>query len=201
MAVRIRSKFHQDGRPRTARDLASVVAMLGWKLSIESVKRMRKADYDIDTGRPYYAFIAEFMVFFAVAADRIAYRDLEAEERSEFTTALVVRMAEVLEDNGPTMLGAVAPGDCKRGFLDRFNRRSADYAEFDYGDDGPDFGFKRYFAACLREVLPEKDQLWVIDQAMEIEAPEALKALTKTLDGLFFPEGHEVPEQHVTVVG
>lgn len=200
MAVRIRSKFHQGGRQRSPAELASAVAVLGWKLAIDSIKRMRKADYDIDIGRPYVEFVSEFMVFFAVAADRIAYRDLEANERGEFTTALVVRMADRIEENFAGPLGA-EPGNCKRGFLDRFNKRSTEYAEFDYGTDGPDFGFKRYFAACLREVLPEKDQLWVVDQAMEIEAPEALKALTKTLDGLFFPAGHEAPEQHVTVVG
>jgi hypothetical protein len=83
------------------------------------------------------------------------------------------------------LLGAAAPGECQRDFLDRFNRRGADYAGFEYRDDGPDFGFRRYFASCLRDVLPEKDQLWVIDQAMDIEAPAAIKALEKTLAGLF----------------
>jgi hypothetical protein len=200
MAVRIRSKFHQGGRQRAPAELASAVAVLGWKLAIESIKRMRRAEYDIDVGRPYFEFVSEFMVFFAVAADRIAFRELVAEERSEFTTALVVRMAERVEENFAGPLGE-EPGTCQRGFLDRFNRRSADYAEFGYDENGPDFGFKRYFAACLREVLPEKDQLWVVDQAMEIEAPDALKALEKTLDGLFKPAGHTPPKQAVTVIG
>ena len=125
------------------------------------------------------------MVFIAVAADRIAHRELDAERRVEFTTALAKRLAEIVEDNRDMLLGAAQPGECQRDFLDRFNRRGADYAEFGYGADGPDFGFRRYFAACLREVLPEKDQLWVIDQAMDIEAPEAIKALERTAAGLF----------------
>ncbi len=37
-------------------------------------------------------------------------------------------------------------------------------------------------------MLPEKDKLWVVDQAMDIEVPESLKALEKTLAGLFNPE-------------
>lgn len=184
MAIRIRSRFHQ-GRERTPDELASVVAMLAWKLAVESIRNMRKAQYDIDIGRPYFEFVSEFVVFLATAADRIAFRELAPEQRVAFTMALVKRLAGVIEDNRDMLLGAAAPGECQRDFLDRFNRRGADYAGFEYRDDGPDFGFRRYFASCLRDVLPEKDQLWVIDQAMDIEAPAAIKALEKTLAGLF----------------
>ena len=33
--------------------------------------------------------------------------------------------------------------------------------------------------------MPEKDKNWVYDQVMEIEAPEGVKAIQKTLAGLF----------------
>lgn len=162
-----------------------MIATLAWKLAIESIKRMRTADYDIDIGRPYFDFVCEFMIFMAMAADRIAYAKLDGDKRAEFTAALGKRMAEIVEDNNGMLLGTAQPGECLRHFIDLFNRRGADYAEFDYGADGPDFGFKRYFAACLREGLPEKDRLWVVDQVMDIEVPDALKALDKTLAGLF----------------
>ncbi|MBU1236244.1 MAG: hypothetical protein KJ634_07140 [Gammaproteobacteria bacterium] len=194
MAVRIRSRFHTEGQ-RSAATLASVVAVLAWKLAIESLNRMRKADYDIDIGRPYFDFVCDFMIFMAMAADRIAYMKLDGERRAEFTAALGKRMAEIVEDNNEMLLGVAQPGECQRHFVDLFNRRSADYAEFDYGPTGPDFGFKRYFAACLREGLPEKDRLWVVDQVMEIEVPDALKALDKTLAGLF--GGGEKPSGRV----
>lgn len=185
MAVRIRNRFFRAGRQRSPAELASAVATLAWKLAIESIHNMRRAQYDIDIGRPYFEFVSEFMVFLATAADRIAYRELAAEPRVEFTTALAKRLAEIVEDNNGMLLGSAQPGECQRDFLARFNRRGADYAEFGYDANGPDFGFRRYFAACLRDVLPAKDQLWVIDQAMDIEAPEAIKALEKTLAGFF----------------
>lgn len=168
-------------------ELASVVAVLAWKLAVDAINRMREADYDIDIGRPYFDFICEFSVFLAHSADRIAYRELDAEQRVEFTTALAKRLSSLVEENFGVFLEDMAPGAPTRHVLDLFNRRGADYAEFDYTAQGPDFGFKRYFAACLREGLPEKDRLWVVDQAMDIEAPEALKALEKTLAGLFHP--------------
>lgn len=172
-------------------ELAGVVAVLAWKLAVDAINRMREADYDIDIGRPYFDFICEFTVFLAHSADRIAYRELDAEQRTEFTTALATRLAGLVEENFDTLLDNIVPGKLSRHVLDLFNRRGADYAEFDYTEQGPDFGFKRYFAACLRDGLPEKDKLWVVDQVMDIEVPEALKALKKTLAGLFHPEAGE----------
>ncbi len=187
MAIRIKTKFHSSGQ-RSAATLASVVAVLAWKLAIESIKRMRKADYDIDIGRPYFDFVCEFLVFLAVCADRVAYRELDAADRIEFTTALAQNIARFVEENNIMLLGAAVPGESQRHFIDLFNRRAAEYAEFGLDENGPDFGFRRFFAACLRDVLPEKDKLWVVDQAMDIEAPEALKTLDKTLTGLFHPD-------------
>lgn len=187
MAVRIRTGFHTGGKPRSMAELASVVAALGWKLAIDSIRRMRAADYDIDVGRAYFDYVVEFMCFLALAADRIAYRELDPDQRLEFTTALVQRMAGHVEENRGMLLVDVEPGTCLRHFLDLFNRRGGEYADHDYSEQGPDFGFRRCFAACLRDVLPEKDKLWAVDQVMEIEAPEAVKALEKTLAGLFHP--------------
>ncbi|GAB1393823.1 hypothetical protein MASR1M60_19870 [Rhodocyclaceae bacterium] len=187
MTIRLKTKFHTQGQ-RSAATLASVVAVLAWKLAIESIKRMRKADYDIDAGRPYFDFVCEFLTFLAVCADRVAYRELDEEDRIEFTSTLARNIGRFVEENNIMLLGEAVPGESQRHFVDLFNRRAADYAEFDYDEKGPDFGFKRYFAACLRDVLPEKDKLWVVDQAMDIEAPEALKMLEKTLAGLFHPE-------------
>lgn len=48
MAVRIRSRFHAGGRERTMAERASVVAMLSWKLSLDSIRRMREARFDIE---------------------------------------------------------------------------------------------------------------------------------------------------------
>ncbi|MBI4997882.1 MAG: hypothetical protein HZC22_13520 [Rhodocyclales bacterium] len=194
MAVRAFSSFHTEGQ-RSAATQASVVAILAWKLAVDAIKRMRRADYDIDVGRPYFDFICEFLIFMAMAADRVAYLHLEPEKRADFTTALAKRLAEIVEENNYVLMGSVEPGACQRHFLDLFNRRSGEYAEFDYGPDGPDFGFKRLFAACLREGLPEKDRLWAVDQVMEIEVPEALKALDKSLAGLFGLGGGRKPRR------
>jgi len=184
-AIRIRSQFHSRGKQRSAATLASVIAMLAWKLAIDSIKRMRAAKFDIDLGRSYFDFVCEYLAFVAHLADRIAYRDLDTAQRTKFTRALALRLAEVVEDNADMLISDSPPGSCRQHFLELFNQAGDDYAGFDYCDDGPAFGFRRCFASRIREGVPEKDKIWVYDQVMEIEVPEGVKALEKTLAGLF----------------
>lgn len=192
MAIRIRSRFHANARPRSEVELASVVAMLAWKLAMDSIQRMRRAKFDIDLGSSYFDFVCEYLAFLAQLADRIAYRMLEPVQRAAFTRALAARLAEVIEDNADMLLRPSPAGACRRHFLDLFNASGDDYADFHYDAEGPDFGFRRCFADRLRAAVPEKDRLWICDQVMEIEVPEALSALEKTLAGLFAPAA-EVP--------
>lgn len=187
MALRIRNSFH-SGRPRSMAEHASVIAMLAWKLGQESIARMREADYDIEVGRGWFDFVCEYLAFLAMSADRIAHADLDPDDRMAFTTALVKRLGDMVEESRHALLPDLLPGEARSGFLELFNRRSDEYADFGFDASGPDFGFRRCFAACVRETLPEKDRLWAIDQVMEIESPEAIKTLQKTLGGLFHPE-------------
>lgn len=159
--------------------------MLSWKLAVESIRRMREAQFDIDLGRPYFDYVVETMAFHAHLADRVACGKLAPEQRGAFTTALAQRMAEVIEDNAEMLFEASEPGTCRRHFLEVFNAAGADYAAYGYDEKGPDFGFRRAFAARVREGMPEKDRHWVYDQVMEIEVPEGVKAIEKTLSGLF----------------
>ena len=94
-------------------------------------------------------------------------------------------MADAVEDNAAMLLASTEPGACRRHFLEAFNAAGADYADYSCDEKGPDFGFRRAYAARVREGMPEKDKNWVYDQVMEIEAPEGVKAIRKTLDGLF----------------
>lgn len=189
MAIRIRSRFH-EGRERTMAELASVIAMLGWKLSQAAIKRMRDAQFDIDIGHQYFDFVCEYLAFMLHAADRIAHRNLAADKRLAFTTALALRLAEVVEDNRDMLIAEAEPESCRRHFIALANRRGADYADFGYDEkEGPDFGFRRFFGSQVLEILVAKDHAWVVDQVMEIEVPDAVQALERTLGGLFAPPG------------
>jgi hypothetical protein len=202
VAISIRSSFHEGGRERSMAELASVIAMLAWKLSQDAIKRMRQAQFDIDIGSQYFDFVCEYLAFMLHAADRVAYGKLDAAKRVEFTTALALRLAEVIEDNRDMLIADTIPGVCRRHFIDLANKCGADYAAFVYDEkDGPDFGFRRCFGSRLLEIVPEKDRAWVVDQVMEIEVPEAVLALKRTLAGLFAPPGVERRPRREGMVG
>ena len=183
--MRIKSRWFKDDQPKTAKQSASVMAAITWRLAQNAVKQMRVAQFDIDPGPQYFAFLSEFLVFLIQVADRIAYAQLPGAYRAEFTTALVNRVAEILEENQETLLGAPAERGYKSAFIELFNEESADYATMGYGEAGPDFAFLRYLGNRVMDIMVKKDQSWVIDQIMEIEAPQAVTDIQRGMQGLF----------------
>jgi hypothetical protein len=184
MALRVRTRWHDKGRARSPGERAGVVASLVWRSALATIKHMREAQFDIDIGRPYFDVAVELMAFQVHVADRIAYAGLSPEEREAFMTGLVLRLADIVEDNGETLVGAAAPGECRRHFIDRVNERGGEYATFDCGADGPDFGFRRYLGNRVLELMPRKDRSWVVDQIMDIEAPEMVTTLRRAMAGM-----------------
>ena len=182
--MRIKSHWHKGDKPRSMPQVASVMAFIIWRLAQNALKRMRTEQYDIDPGQQYFAFLSELLVFLIQIADRIAYQQLDAAQRSEFTTALAIRIAEILDDNQSDLMGRLQAGSYKGRFIALLNELSADYAEFEYTTAGPDFAFLRYLGSRVMETMVQKDRHWVIDQIMAIEAPEAVADVQKGMRSL-----------------
>lgn len=182
--MRTKSKWFAKGKARGPEQLATVVAMTVWRLGVNTVKSMRKADYDIVTGPQYFEFLREYLVFLAHLSDRFAYGRLDEEGRRAFVTTVVTRVAEMLAENQMELVGADYAA-ARQAFVELFNRRGEDYAHFEFDDNGPEYGFARYCGNQLMDVLPEKDRVWVVDQVISIEAPEAVKTLKSVFGNLF----------------
>jgi hypothetical protein len=189
--MRVKSKWFRKGRAKTPQEIADAMALIAWRIGLNAIRDMRKADFDVAAGAQYFDFLSEFLIFLVQVADRIAYCRLGDAERTSFTTALAVRLAGILAENRSELLGGTAD-EHKRGFIANLNRRAGEYAEFKYGSDGPEFAFIRYLGYCMLDVVDEKDKNWVIDQMMAIEAPEAAATVEKAMCGLL----ESVPAQH-----
>lgn len=188
--MRIKSRWHKSDKPKSMQQTASVMAFIVWRVAQNALKRMRTEQYDIDAGPQYFAFLSELLVFLIQIADRIAYQRLDAARRNEFTTALAIRVAEILDDNRSDLLGSLQAGSHKERFIALLNELASDYAEFGYTDTGPDFAFLRYLGNRVMEIMAQKDRPWVIDQIMAIEAPEAVANVQKGMRNLL-----DVPQQ------
>lgn len=181
--MRVKSKWFKSGRAKTPQEIADAMAFIIWRAGMYALKNTRKADFDVAAGPQYFAFLNEFLIFLVQVADRIAYNRLGAEEREAFTTALAVRLAGIVADNQAELLGGEAD-EYKSNFIEQFNRRAGEYAEFHYDSSGTNFTFVRYLGYCMLDVAVEKDKNWVLDQMASIEAPDAVETMEKSMRGL-----------------
>jgi hypothetical protein len=189
--LRLKTHWHQPGTPKSAGQTASAIAFMVWRISRQVIDRLRAAGFDVEPGPMYFGVMRETLVFLALVADRMAWTQLGPEARAEFTTAQVRRLAELLDENETDLLGpAPADGPSWRDrFIDQFNTLSEHYAEFGFSaEEGPDFGFRRYYGTRLEPLLPEKDRRWVLDQVMVVESPDAVALVQKGMQGVFSKE-------------
>ena len=182
--MRVKAHWFRSEDSRPPEELAGAVAFIAFRVAQNMLKSMRKAQFDIDAGPMYFEFLAESLAFAIQVACRLAYARLPEEQRLPFATELAHRAAEHLAGNQSELLGSQSAGEVKAAFIARLNRRFAEYADFGYGAEGPDFQFHRYFASLLAELMPEKDRRWTHDQVIAIEGPEAAATLAKSVAAL-----------------
>ena len=107
------------------------------RIADNALKNTRKAKFEIEVGPQYFDFLAEFLLFLIMSADRIAYLKLSAEDRLVFTGNLANRVAETYAENRSRLLDEDLK-ECKRRFIDLLNQRAGEYADFGYDENGPD---------------------------------------------------------------
>ena len=195
--MRIKSRWFKGEGSKGDAEQASAMAFIVWRVAQQMLKRMRGAQFDIDAGPQYFAFMREVLVFLVAVTDRIAHSRLSEAGRGEFTVSLVRHLARTLQESEDEWLGAAAAGTPSHSdtFIDLVNEVTLHYAEFgaepgapdDGGGFHPDFAFVRYLGKRLEPTLPEKDRRWVIDQVMAAEAPEALGIVQSSMRNLYDP--------------
>jgi len=185
--LRIKSNWFKEGRERSPQEISDALSFVVSRIADNALKNTRKANFEIVAGPQYLDFLAEFLLFLVLVADRIAYRQLSADDRLAFTGNLANRVAETYAENRSRLLGDDLKG-CKQRFIDLLNLRAGEYADFGYDENGPDYAFYRYLAWCIGQIMNDADSGWIIDQMISFEAPEAVQMVEKTLRGLYEAE-------------
>ncbi|MBI4808831.1 MAG: hypothetical protein HY799_07800 [Nitrosomonadales bacterium] len=181
--MRIKSSWFKEGREHTPQEISDALSFVVSRIADNALKNTRKAKFEIEVGPQYFDFLIEFLLFLILVADRIAHRDVPAEDRIVFTGNLANRVGETYAENRSRLLGQDIR-ECKQRFIDLLNQRAGEYADFSYDEKGPDYGFYRYLAFCIGEIMTDADSGWIIDQMISFEAPEAVQMVEKTLRGL-----------------
>jgi len=164
---------------------AQALAFIYWRLALDYAKTLHGEKFIYDSDEQRIKVIAEYLAMFLQVSDRLSYGKIDDESRQEFITYLAIRLSDHMQDNATDMFGE---GDYKTSFIDMLNRRSTEYAEFDYSvEDGPGYSFMQCFGSAVQNVMGDEhhDNKWVIDQIMDIDGPEAVKKAEKALVELF----------------
>ncbi|MBK6980403.1 MAG: hypothetical protein IPH30_01905 [Betaproteobacteria bacterium] len=183
--IRVKSTWFRPGRPKSPEEMAAALAFIAWRVAQNMLKSMRRAEFDIDPGPQYFDFLAEAVVYAIQVAWRLVHPRYDDAGRAAFMTVLANRTGDELAENRARLLEAEEAAAIKARFIDLLNRRTAEYADFGFGPEGPDFAFLRYFATLVSELMPEKDKRWTWDQVIAIEGPEAAATVAKSVAGLF----------------
>jgi hypothetical protein len=197
--MRIKNNWFKPGRIHSPEELAGAVSFVVYRIADNALKNTRKAKFEISIGTQYFDFLTEYLLFLIQVTDRIAYRQLALEGRHLFTSTLANRVAETHAENESRLLGGEL-SEYKSNFISQLNRRSGEYAEFEYTENGSNFSFIRYLGYCMTDIMDEEDSGWIMDQLISIEAPQAVELLEKTFRGFQETEPRP-PRRHASLGG
>ncbi|MCP5279899.1 MAG: hypothetical protein H6935_16315 [Thiobacillus sp.] len=194
--VRVRTSWFKQEGERPSHEVASVLASTVWRLADKAVENLSKADYDIVTPQRGFRIIGELACFLVHYGDRLVYGRVTEEKRAEIVTAIALRVAEIMEDNILDFTGGQKDPeyDYKQGFIDLLNTRMADYSVFEFPVDKASFQALRFLSLQIRDVMEDSDKSWIQDQLMDIEVPEMMGTVKKSVDG-FYPPAPAVDAQ------
>ena len=194
--VRVRTTWFKQEGERPSQEVASVLASNIWRLADKAVENLSKADYDIVTPQRGFRIIGELACFLVHYMDRLVYGRMAEEKRAEIVTATALRVAEIMEDNILDFTGGQRDPeyDYKQGFIDLLNTRMADYSVFEFPVDKASFQALRFLSLQIRDVMEDSDKSWIQDQLMDIEVPEMMGTVKKSVDG-FYPPAPAVDAQ------
>jgi hypothetical protein len=183
VAVRIKSQWHDEDAERSLEEVAGAIAFNGWRIAMDRAINLHGEQFIYDTDQQRLAVIAEYLIFQVQIVDRITHDRLDSEGRRTLITSLALRLAEHMQENSSELLG---PGDHGTAFIERLNRRSAEYAELGFTDEGPSYPFIRHLGFEIQQIMgASQENRWVIDQVMDKDGPEVYKQLKRILRNLF----------------
>jgi hypothetical protein len=184
MAIRIKSQWHDDESARSPEEIGGAIAFIAWRIAMDKAITLHGKNFVYRDDQQRLAVIAEYLAFETQLTDRMIHEMVDNETRVGVITALVMKLADHYRDNASELLG---PGDHANDFIALFNQRSEEYAEFNFSKEGPSYPFLRHLGFEIQQLMgeDEHENRWVIDQVMDVDAPEVYKQLARAVRNLF----------------
>ena len=167
----VKTRWRKKGQ-RTLADRAGVIGTNIWKISQEIFRHMENEGFRFGSDRMVIAVIAECVAFLTQIVDRKVYGKLTDGDRAGLINAVAAHLAATMENNQLDLFG---PGDYRAPFIALLNERFGDYATFEYPGGDPGHPCLRFFAAKIADAMAGADNRWVLEQVIDVEAPEMVR--------------------------
>ena len=185
--LRLKNKWHRaypDRRiDKSLEEHAGALGFIAWRLALETTKHLHGEGYEYASDKERIGVISEFLAFLIHVCDRLSYGQLSDEQRESFVNAMARWLSNFLQGNLEEIAG---PGDYQAPFVEFLNTRLTDYAQVSFSDVEPGYDMYRYLALSILQVMGEtQTNRWVVDQVIELEAPEVFTKIRTSFDNLF----------------
>ena len=174
----VKTRWRKKGE-RSLAERAGVIGTNVWKISSEVFKHMEKEGFRFGSDRLVTDVLAEFIAFLVQLTDRAVYGKLGEDDRAALIGEVVRHLAATMENNQRDLIG---PGEYRKPFIDLLNTRFGEYAGFAYSGAEPGYPCLRFFAAKVSDAMASGDNKWVVEQMMDIEAPEMVRLVRKLVE-------------------
>jgi hypothetical protein len=185
VALRIKSRWHDDDAERSLHEIAGALAFISWRIAKDKAINLHGQDFVYDSDEQRFAVIVEYLIFQLQIVDRLALMelDLSDEDRRKLVVTLAKHLAGHLQDNSIDVFG---PGDFVAPFVEKVNQRGTEYADFSYHEDGPSYPFMRHLGYEIQQIMGEsQENRWVIDQVMDKDGIEIDREIRRAVRNLF----------------
>jgi len=183
VALRIKSHWWNAEQERSVPEIASALAFIAWRLALEKAVNLHCERFVYADDRQRMAVIQEYLVFLIQIADRLCYGIMSEDDRRTLITTVIAKVIEHVQDNGRDLFG---DGDHGRPFIALLNRRSDEYAQLHFDDEGPGYPFLRRLGYEIQCVMGQQEEnRWVIDQVMDKDGWEAYRQFSGAFGNLF----------------
>lgn len=185
MKLRVKNKWNDKKKERSPEETGSVLGFNLWKVASANVMHLENEGFQTDSHFMRLDVIAEFTAFFVHVIDRvISDKGYSAEDRQALITAMALNLAKTMHDNRQDVSDD-KDTDFRNDFINIMNARMSEYSEFTFeGDYAPGFQARRAVGENVRKVMGEKDNKWIPDQVLDIEVPDAMKAMKRITRGI-----------------
>lgn len=201
LKLRVRSRWRDRRRERSLEENATSLAYAIWEIALAATKNLHAEDFQYDDDRQRMGVLAEYLIFLAHAADRLVFDRLQEQERPAFMQALAAQAARHYQRNLEEIMGRA---DYRSGFIEKLNARNAEYAETSFENGAPGYQTLRVLGEKIQDVMGmSQTNRWVIQQVMDLDAPETVRHLRRALNDLFGSSGADFEREQApgTIVG